>query len=183
MLLQSQKHATRRHEERSTMPTIEKVSCNQCDFTTGDFVESIVLVVLDDGSELNCPHPLEVSTAEEATGKTWSELRRAGRMICRDPLLCLACGHLDYYCDRDLTKLSSSPEPGPPPSGSSISRTTAALHPCKACGKHRLLDPNDRDGCLLALLIVLGLRRSKRPKTPCPKCTNGTLRIELTGKS
>ena len=64
---------------------------------------SLTFVVLDDGSEKICPHPCERTIAEEATGKSWSALAQANRLVYRYALVCLACGKLDYYGSRDFS--------------------------------------------------------------------------------
>lgn len=64
------------------MPPIVRVISNNCDYNVLG-ITSRTSVILDDGSELVCPHPSEWRTAEASTGKSWAELSKANRLVCR----------------------------------------------------------------------------------------------------
>jgi hypothetical protein len=119
------------------MPLIYHFKCDNCGhehFAS----ESGTYVILEDGSEKICPHPGEFRTAEKATGKTWSELVKGGRIIYRYPLICHTCGDLDYYGPHDLNIVM------PPQShlGSIVHRPTgsvAKLYECRSCTQRTLV--------------------------------------------
>lgn len=161
------------------MPVIWKLNCSNCDLSQAAFPMSHICVALDDGSEVVCPHPGEARIAERATGKTWEELAKAGRLYNRFALLCLACGELDYYCTRDLARYVMPTGRGPR-LGESMPPGEAGEHACKACGERQLCFLENETGCRLALARLIGLGR---PRPMCPKCAKGRLRLEHHGIS
>lgn len=160
------------------MPGIYQMACGSCDYSVQGIM-SLTSVVLDDGSEKICPHPLERRTAEGATGKSWSALWHANRLVYRYALVCLACGKLDYYGPRDLSPTVQA--------GGHIgsivhqpNKLEASAYSCKACGVKQLYPLCGQTGCLLALLQLFGFFREK---VMCPKCQKGLLRIEMVAIS
>lgn len=160
------------------MPSIYRWACGSCDYSVQGIL-SHTYVVMDDGSELTCPHPTEVGTAEAATGKHWQELATANRLIYRYALVCLACGHMDYYGPRDLSgqatygghiaSIVHNPTPG-----------QAAHYTCKTCGVRRLYPLCGSTGCLVGLLKLVGLFRKR---LTCPRCHQGVIHPRSVGKS
>ena len=160
------------------VPGIYQLACVSCDYSVRG-VMSITQVLMDDGSEEICPHPGEWWTAEEATGKSWSELVQADRLIYRYALVCLACGKLDYYGGRDRSvddqagghnwEITHHP-----------SRSEAAAHSCKTCGARQCYPLCGQTGCLLGLLQLFGLLREK---VVCQKCRKGLLRSKMVAIS
>src|SRR5437879_10454633 len=112
------------------MPGIYQLACGSCDYIIRGIM-SVTAVMMEDGSEQVCPHPRERMIAEKATGRSWTELAQADRLIYRYALVCLACGKMYYYASRDLAvdahagghiwRIAHQP-----------SRSEAAACPCKA---------------------------------------------------
>ena len=78
------------------MPAVMQLACRRCDFAR-EGIQAVTIFIKADGSEVICPHPLETRYAEEATGLSWKELKRASRIRYRCGMVCLGCGDLGYY--------------------------------------------------------------------------------------
>ncbi len=140
---------------------------------------SLTSVVLNEGAEKICPHPCEVSIAEEATGMRWSELRRANRIRYRFALACLVCGELGYYGPSDLKDdvragghiASIVHQPSP---------KSAGKFACRSCGHQSLYPICGNTGCLLGILNLFGIARRR---VSCPMCSDGGLKSDTYARS
>lgn len=155
------------------MPGIYRVTCSSCDYSVSGVMSS-TRVLLTDGTEHICPHPLEMNIAEKKTGETWSALVRQNRIIYRYALFCLCCGELNYYGPRDLATGSDAHhiwnivhQP---------SKREAERYKCKACDAQSLYPLCGETGCLLALLNLVGLFRAR---IRCPKCKRGFVNSDM----
>src|SRR5687768_7245728 len=77
------------------MPGIYRVSCDSCQFEREAHISVTVLVL--DGREEICPHPIERSTAERLGGQGWRQLVAEDRIRYRYALICRGCGAVEYY--------------------------------------------------------------------------------------
>lgn len=160
------------------MPGVYRLACGGCDYCVEGHM-SLMYVVLDDGAEAPCPHPLESLTAERLTGQTRKELAVAGRIVYRYALACLECGEMDYYGPVDISE-------APRRKGhisSIIHQPTleeARRHECRACGRNAMYPLCGDNGLLRAVAKII--RRTKE-SVPCPLCSEGTLRSEMFAKS
>jgi len=163
------------------MPAIMRLACSQCDFVRQG-IQSLTIVIKSDGSEVICPHPLEPTYAEEATGSSWSELRRAGRIRYRLAMVCLGCGDLGYYGPDQLgAGLARATHIGN--TVRSVRRREARMHRCRACGQGRL-EPLKVDETEWELWGQLWNWVRRKPNGPfCPACHVGQLRSRMTGIS
>ena len=162
------------------MPGVYRLVCGGCDYRVEGHM-SVTYVVLDDGSEAPCPHPLESPTAERPTGQSWKELAEAGRIVYRYALVCLECGEMDYYGPgpADLSQASRREshlwsivrQPTP---------EEARRHECRACGKSAMYPLCGDTGLLPAVVKIV---RRTEESVPCPRCSEGTLRSEMFAKS
>lgn len=138
------------------MPGVYEITCSECDLQVKALAST--WVVMADGTEHLCPHPLERRKAEEATGESFAKLTRDGRVRYKQPLICLACGeHGDYTCAPARTHVGSIVR-GPTP------KETKALR-CASCGAaalYPIVGSGAGLGCLgavaAAVLAVLGIR-------------------------
>ena len=117
------------------MPHVIRVSCLNCGFAQEEHIP-LTLVIADDGTEHICGHPGEKRQAERITGRDWRDLRRAGRILHRYALFCLACGAVDHYQTARprsplrlgfIRAITFAPKP-----------SDAKGIPCSTCGADRL---------------------------------------------
>lgn len=163
------------------MPAIMRLGCRRCDFAR-EGIQAVTIVIKTDGSELICPHPLELMYAEKATGLSWSELRRKGRIRYRCGMVCLACGDLGYYGPDQLgegaaraTHISNTVR--------SVRRREARKHRCRACGRGDL-EPLVVNETERELWVQLWNWVRGKPNGPfCPVCHVGQLRSQMTAIS
>jgi hypothetical protein len=163
------------------MPAIMSLACNRCNFARKG-IQNLTVVIKADGEEVICPHPLESTYAEEATGLSWSELSRAGRIRYRSALVCLGCGELDYYGPDQLgegmarwTHIGNIVR--------SVRRREARMHRCRACGYHDL-EPLKVDETEWEIWGQLFNWIRGKPNGPfCPACHVGQLRSRMTAIS
>jgi hypothetical protein len=156
------------------MPGIFEVRCDSCDYKVGG--SSYMAVVMPDGSEEVCPHPMEFVHAEFVTREKWSTLVRQGRIRYKEAMFCRECGAVDYYGPdhperilhvSNLVHISSSGE--------------AQRFHCLSCGKNELSSLVWGRGCLLGLVEKTGLL--KKIVISCPKCKKGKLTSEVVAFS
>jgi len=163
------------------MPAVMRLACSRCDFAR-DGIQAVTIVIKADGSEVICPHPLEARYAEEATGLSWKELRRASRIRYRCAMVCLGCGDLGYYGPDQLgtgparaTHIGNTVR--------SVRRREARLHQCRICGRHDL-EPLMVDETEWELWGQLWNWVRDKPNGPfCPACHIGQLRSRMTAIS
>ena len=163
------------------MPAIMRIACTVCDYAR-EGSQSLTILIKSDGSELICPHPVESMVAEEATGMSWRELRRARRIRYRQGMVCLGCGELGYYGPdqvgagpRRATKIGNIV--------TSVRRREARMHRCRACGRGAL-EPLMVDETEWELWGQLWNWVRGKPNGPfCPVCHVGQLRSEMTAVS
>ena len=158
-----------------------RIACNQCDYARRA-IASITVAIKADGSEVVCPHPIEFTRAEEATGLSWRELKRAGRIRYRYAMVCLGCGELDYY---GPDQLGTGPRQ-PTHIGSivrKIRRREAGMHRCRACGLNTL-QPLHLDETEWEILVEFWNWIRGKPNGPiCPSCHLGRLRSDMVAIS
>ena len=150
------------------MPLIYELICDHCKHIHSA-PESVTYVILEDGSEEMCLHPIESMMAEEKTGKAWSELRNEGRIIYRYPLVCISCGDMNYYGPHDLNVVM------PPQSHlRSIiqrpSKRVASLYNCRTCGEKSQEPLGRYAGLTRSILNWIG---KKRWLLDCKHCGEG----------
>ena len=159
------------------MPAIMRIGCNRCDYAqTGS--QSITIAIKEDGSEVECLHPLERTMAEEATGASWKQLVREGRIRYRYALVCLSCGDLGYH---GPDQLGEGPRRwthiGNIVSG--VTRKDARKHSCERCGRNTLY-PLMADETELEILLQFFNWLRGRPSRPlCPVCHTGRLEASM----
>lgn len=79
------------------MPGAYQAKCDRCGFCIGPEVSVITILLQENGSEVICRSPGEQSFAEQEAGRPWAELLNEGKVEFRYALICLTCGHFDYY--------------------------------------------------------------------------------------
>ncbi len=140
-----------------TMPAVYRVDCDSCEVATVAS-ESITLVRLDDGSEEICGHPAERERAEYATGISWKQLRRDGRILYRYGAACASCGKIDYYDRRWRARTHIGGIVA------RLSRVDLDALVCSACGEAEL-------------------RPLHQLKFACPSCGEGWVQAKMWGIS
>ena len=161
----------RNRGQGSRMPPIFTVQCDKCDYKVGG--SSYIAVIMPDGKEEICPHPMESQHAESVTMEKWSVLEKQGRIRYRNAMFCRECGAVDYYCPARLTH-SGNVVRTP-----SLEEAQELL--CRSCGKDALSPMSWKRGCLLGLVERMGIIR--KIEITCPKCKTGKLHSELTAWS
>lgn len=119
------------------MPYVYRFKCYGCGYEDS-YSEFATFVLLEDGSEKLCMHPIETSMAEKATGLPMSVLRQNGRIINRRPFACLTCGAVDYYGPHDLNLVTLPRNK----LGSIVSqhfRSKIKLYKCRSCNQRTLV--------------------------------------------
>lgn len=159
------------------MPGTIRFQCNRCSFQKQG-IESGVAVILANGEQRHCPHPGDRFCATEATGETWENLVAQDRIRVMCGLLCLHCGHLDYYAalrvPSDSLRYVSDIYHRP-------SLEEARTHHCASCGSDELYPLcGPQSGCLQLILSALRLVTLREPRLSCPICKTGTLVSVLT---
>lgn len=160
------------------MPDLYILYCDSCDYVVKG-VMSQTSVIMNDGSEMVCPHPIERLTAERATGETWCDLQEANRLVYRYALACLSCGKMDYYGPHDLDRGIRADSH----IGSIVHRPSldeAKRYTCRSCGEKALYPICGRTGCLTA---ILNLFKIPRQTAHCALCKSGVLKSEIFGRS
>lgn len=163
------------------MPAIMRIACSLCDFARGGS-QSTTVVLKADGSELICPRPIESMVAEQATGMSWRELRRAGRIRYRYAMVCLGCGELGYY---GPDQLGAGPRRATHIGNivRSVRRREARMHRCRAC-RRDALEPLMVDETEWELWVQLwNWVRGKQNGPICPACHLGRLQSQMTAIS
>jgi hypothetical protein len=163
------------------MPAVMLIACNTCDYTKRG-IQSVTVAIRADGSEEVCPHPVERTYAERATGLPWPQLVRQGRIRYRYGLVCLGCGELDYYGPDQLGK-------GPrrwTHIGNIVSSVTtrqARAHVCRGCGLNAL-HPLVWNETEREILLEFWNWLQGRPNGPvCPACHLGRLSSQMVAMS
>lgn len=159
-----------------SMSAIIRYSCNQCPYSQ-EGIESYLTVIMANGIEEICPHPGEKRGALARTHRSWWQLVSENRLRIKCALLCLSCGHLDYYpMIRSSTPLVYRTNIYYRPSVEE-----ALSYPCTACQSHNLYPLcGPQIGCLSLLLRAFRLK-SPEPDKPlqCPKCEKGSISGEM----
>lgn len=142
------------------MPAIYKIQCCECGFSVRGST-SLTVVVMKDGSEQICMHPIEKLDAERLTGEKWASLLRSGRIGCKFALFCRDCGALDYYGYHQNVNWTYM--------GSTVTRSpeVAEAHKCRSCGRNRLFP----------------ITWKRKEKVLCPNCKTGLLSSDSIGIS
>jgi hypothetical protein len=161
------------------VPGIFRLACDSCEYSVEGITSRTSVILADGSSEKVCGHPLERRVAERTTGRSWSELVRANRIVYRYALVCLACGALDYYSAADLARGSVHRGhlanivhlPSPRRARDCI---------CRTCGARRLYPLVQPRGVVASLAQAAGLRRQS---VACPRCHAGKLHSRLVAKS
>jgi len=163
------------------MPAVMRIACNRCDYARRG-IASITVAIKADGSEVVCPHPLEVARAEEATGLRWRELERAGRIRYRYAMICLGCGELEYY-GPDQLGMSPRRRTHIGRIVSSVRSREALMHVCRGCGRNTLR-PLHLDETEWEILVEFWNWVRGKPKGPiCPSCHLGRLSSQMVAIS
>ncbi len=156
------------------MPGLYRLYCDSCTYEIKDGA-SITIVLVDDGTEKICPHPLERRAAEEATGMQWRELEKANRIRYRFAYACLNCGHKDFY------ELGGSLRDGVRHDhiySITYQPTVADANgqACISCG-HKELYPICGEGSIISdIKNFVGI---KKQPVLCPICKTGALHSEM----
>jgi hypothetical protein len=162
------------------MPGVFRVSCSSCGFER-EGVAAITIVVGNNGSEIECPHPAEVRTAEEATGMEWRELVSQQRIRHRHALVCLDCGRLDYYGPDQLPATAHVVAKNQSWAATShMSPKQAKQFSCSGCSNPSLYPLSGNPGCLA---WVWALMARSQEQVNCPMCRKGVLRFEIIAVS
>lgn len=163
------------------MPAIVRYKCDRCSFEQKG-VESFVAVMTVDGEEKPCPHPCEKMIATRITGKSWQHLVRQNRIRVKCALLCLSCGHLDYYA---MTRRSAAGGGFAHSIYYRPSLEEAASYACSSCKQQNLYPLcGPQEGCLQ--LILRAFRLVTPPPVQClacPQCKVGRIAAEMVGKT
>jgi len=156
------------------MPGIFTVQCDKCDYRVGG--TSYLAVIMPDGKEEICPHPIEIQHAEVATMEKWSSLVEQRRIRYRYAMFCRECGAVDYYGTDQPMRLTHIGNLVRTPSPEE-----AQGFRCRFCGKDALFPMFWGRGCLLGLVEKMGFLR--KIEVTCPKCKTGKLHSEMTAIS
>ena len=160
------------------MPGIYRLKCDSCEYSVQGGMSQTSVVREDGSEEAIGPNPLMFRMAEEATGKSWKELKRTHRIVYRYALTCLSCGKLDYYGPRDIQGDSS----GRSHIGSIVyhepSIREAERYTCRSCGKSVLYPLCGQTSWFPTLWKLIGVGRRK---VYCPMCKTGSLSSERLG--
>jgi hypothetical protein len=163
------------------MPAVIQLRCKRCDYEVSG-IKSITIAIKSDGSEAVCPHPLERREAEAATGESWKQLARRGRIRYRYAMACLGCGELDYYGRDQL----GEPQRHWTHIGNIISSVTtreARRYSCEHCGRNQLY-PLARDETEGEILREFFNWLRGVPNGPvCPACHTGRLHAAMVAIS